>query len=162
MKIFPNRSFLIFDLIAIVISLLTAASAVYFYQQGGTHIPTHFNIVGQADAYSSSPAIYLILGGLGIFVNLLTRFCARFPQFINIPVLIKSEHLEESNLLKSQLGNIIGLPIGGVMLTVLLSIHHAEQGGGAQPFLYYILAFIAIVLVLCGIYTYKIWAVNRR
>lgn len=82
-----RRSLEAIGLCALAWMAAITAQALYGPNRLPARIPTHFNLAGQPNGWSS-PAMLLMLPGIAFAVYLLMSLVARWPQAFNYPVRV--------------------------------------------------------------------------
>lgn len=73
-----------FNYFALLAWLTTVLLIIFNYNQLPDQVPSHYNIQGKADSWSSKEFIFFI-PILAIFLWHIMSFIEKFPQFINMP-----------------------------------------------------------------------------
>lgn len=114
----PTRFDRVLDLAAVLLVVLTWALAIGFYIDAPEKVPTSFDAVGNPRRWGS-PAFYFFLSGMGLFYAVAIYAAAYFPQFINIPVVLKKEVIVPQSALMIRCCRWLNI-VGQVMFLFIL------------------------------------------
>lgn len=101
----------ILDLAALLLLLLLWILAVNFFIDAPEKVPTGFDAAGNPRGWGS-PAFYFLMSGMGTFYAVAMFLAAYFPQFINLPVVLKENTVVPQSALMIRCCrwlNIVGL-----------------------------------------------------
>ena len=84
----PTRFDRVLDLVALFLTLLLWVLTIKFYIDAPGKVPTGFDAAGNPRGWGSA-AFYFLMSGMGTFYVVAMFFAAYFPQFINMPVVLK-------------------------------------------------------------------------
>lgn len=99
--------------------------SIYLYFNLPETIATHFNAVGNADAYGPKSTVF-ILPGIYLFLQLLMSTISQSTDLFNVPVKLTAENKER----QLQLGRRFILVLRIVVGFIFLSIEFAAYGLG--------------------------------
>ena len=117
----PTRFDRILDLVALFLCILLWALAIGLYLDAPEQIPTGFDAMGNPRSWGS-PAFYFLMSGIGTFYAVAIFLAAYFPQFINMPVVLKESTIVPQSALMIRCCrwlNIVGL---AMFLFILLQM----------------------------------------
>lgn len=84
----PTRFDRILDLAALFLFVLLWVLTISFFIDAPEKVPTGFDAAGNPRGWGS-PAFYFLMSGIGTFYAVAMFSAAYFPQFINLPVVLK-------------------------------------------------------------------------
>ena len=117
----PTRFDCILDLVALLLIVLLWVLSIYFFIDGPEKVPTGFDVEGNPRGWGST-AFYFLMSGMGTFYAVAMFSAARFPQFINMPVVLKENTIVPQSALMIRCCrwlNIVGL---GMFLFILFQM----------------------------------------
>lgn len=140
--------------LATVIGVIgTIALTIWGWMILPSTIPTHYNIVGQPDAYGGK-GMLLIAPLLAILVSLLLAVVSRYPHIYNYPIAITDENAPRQYRLARTLLKWISLEIAWMSFYLQWSLIQAAQNHSGQGLLL-VLAFPAAILATVILYIIK-------
>ena len=107
----PTRFDRILDLAALFLIVLLWVLTIKFYIDAPEKVPTGFDAAGYPRGWGSA-AFYFLMSGMGTFYAVAMFFAAYFPQFINMPVVLKESTIVPQSALMIRCCrwlNIVGL-----------------------------------------------------
>lgn len=107
----PTRFDRILDLAALFLIVLLWVLTIKFYIDAPEKVPTGFDAAGNPRGWGSA-AFYFLMSGMGTFYAVAMFFAAYFPQFINMPVVLKESTIVPQSALMIRCCrwlNIVGL-----------------------------------------------------
>ena len=107
----PTRFDRVLDLVAQFLFVLLWVLAIKFYIDAPEKVPTGFDAAGNPRGWGSA-AFYFLMSGMGTFYAVAMFFAAYFPQFINMPVVLKESTIVPQSALMIRCCrwlNIVGL-----------------------------------------------------
>ena len=107
----PTRFDRILDLAALFLIVLLWVLTIKFYIDAPEKVPTGFDAAGNPRGWGSA-AFYFLMSGMGTFYAVAMFFAAYFPQFINMPVMLKESTIVPQSALMIRCCrwlNIVGL-----------------------------------------------------
>ena len=107
----PTRFDRVLDLVAQFLIVLLWVLAIKFYIDAPEKVPTGFDAAGYPRGWGSA-AFYFLMSGMGTFYAVAMFFAAYFPQFINMPVMLKESTIVPQSALMIRCCrwlNIVGL-----------------------------------------------------
>lgn len=122
-------------------------------------VPTHFNISGQPDAYSSKSALLILPVILLLAYGLLT-LVERFPHTYNYPIAITAENAPRQYRLARMLLVWLKLEILAVGIILQWSIIQSVINSSGSSLLYF--TFLLPILLLATVVIYMIKANRER
>ena len=107
----PTRFDRILDLVSLFLVVLLWVLTIKFYIDAPEKVPTGFDAAGNPRGWGSA-AFYFLMSGMGTFYAVAMFFAAYFPQFINMPVMLKESTIVPQSALMIRCCrwlNIVGL-----------------------------------------------------
>ncbi|MBQ4622173.1 MAG: DUF1648 domain-containing protein [Bacteroidaceae bacterium] len=107
----PTRFDRVLDLVALFLIVLLWVLTIKFYIDAPERVPIGFDAAGNPRGWGSA-AFYFLMSGMGTFYAVAMFFAAYFPQFINIPVVLKESTIVPQSALMIRCCrwlNIVGL-----------------------------------------------------
>ena len=107
----PTRFDRILDLVSLFLVVLLWVLTIKFYIDAPEKVPTGFDAAGYPRGWGSA-AFYFLMSGMGTFYAVAMFFAAYFPQFINMPVVLKESAIVPQSALMIRCCrwlNIVGL-----------------------------------------------------
>ena len=107
----PTRFDRVLDLVALFLIVLLWVLTIKFYIDAPEKVPTGFDAAGNPRGWGSA-AFYFLMSGMGTFYAVAMFFAAYFPQFINMPVVLKESTIVPQSALMIRCCrwlNIVGL-----------------------------------------------------
>ena len=107
----PTRFDRVLDLVALFLVVLLWVLTLKFYIDAPEKVPTGFDAAGNPRGWGSA-AFYFLMSGMGTFYAVAMFFAAYFPQFINMPVMLKESTIVPQSALMIRCCrwlNIVGL-----------------------------------------------------
>lgn len=107
----PTRFDRVLDLAALFLIVLLWVLTIKFYIDAPEKVPTGFDAAGNPRGWGSA-AFYFLMSGMGTFYAVAIFFAAYFPQFINMPVVLKENTIVPQSALMIRCCrwlNIVGL-----------------------------------------------------
>ena len=107
----PTRFDRVLDLVALFLIVLLWVLTIKFYIDAPEKVPTGFDAAGNPRGWGS-PAFYFLISGMGTLYAVAIFFAAYFPQFINMPVVLKESTIVPQSALMIRCCrwlNIVGL-----------------------------------------------------
>ena len=107
----PTRFDRVLDLAALFLIVLLWVLAIKFYIDAPEKVPTGFDAAGNPRGWGS-PAFYFLISGMATLYAVAIFFAAYFPQFINMPVVLKESTIVPQSALMIRCCrwlNIVGL-----------------------------------------------------
>ena len=107
----PTRFDRVLDLAALFLVVLLWVLTIKFYIDAPEKVPTGFDAAGNPRGWGSA-AFYFLMSGMGTFYAVAMFFAAYFPQFINMPVMLKESTIVPQSALMIRCCrwlNIVGL-----------------------------------------------------
>ena len=107
----PTRFDRVLDLVALFLIVLLWVLTIKFYIDAPEKVPTGFDAAGNPRGWGSA-AFYFLMSGMGTFYAVAMLFAAYFPQFINMPVVLKESTIVPQSALMIRCCrwlNIVGL-----------------------------------------------------
>ena len=107
----PTRFDRVLDLVALFLVVLLWVLTIKFYIDAPEKVPTGFDAAGNPRGWGSA-AFYFLMSGMGTFYAVAMFFAAYFPQFINMPVVLKESTIVPQSALMIRCCrwlNIVGL-----------------------------------------------------
>ena len=107
----PTRFDRVLDLAALFLVVLLWVLTIKFYIDAPEKVPTGFDAAGNPRGWGSA-AFYFLMSGMGTFYAVAMFFAAYFPQFINMPVVLKESTIVPQSALMIRCCrwlNIVGL-----------------------------------------------------
>ena len=107
----PTRFDRVLDLAALFLIVLLWVLTIKFYIDAPEKVPTGFDAAGNPRGWGSA-AFYFFMSGMGTFYAVAMFFATYFPQFINMPVVLKESTIVPQSALMIRCCrwlNIVGL-----------------------------------------------------
>ena len=145
--------------LAMVIALLVLTGVLY--AKAPDMVPSHFNALGEADAWSSK-SFYWVLPVMLLPGMAISAFAAYNPNMINIPIRLKEAVFEQQVGLAMQMCRVMTLGMGVIWLAVLLSMSSEMLGFSSAACACMIGGSMALLLLVALVYTLRIWWIGRN
>jgi uncharacterized membrane protein len=107
----PTRFDRVLDLAALFLIVILWVLAIKFYIDAPEKVPAGFDAAGNPRGWGS-PALYFLISGMATLYAVAIFFAAYFPQFINMPVVLKESTIVPQSALMIRCCrwlNIVGL-----------------------------------------------------
>jgi len=149
-----NNTFVFF---AILIAIINLVFAAYSFTKLPATIPIHFGIDGKPNGWGEKYTIFFIP-----FINLaLVGFMASVRKhpfsYLNLPIKLSNNNLEEREKLGKQLLDLISVAISTLFFFVELHIVISSQNPISSNGLFFVIISIVVaILGLSAFYTKKI------
>ncbi len=152
----------ILDLIALFLLLLMWVLAIYFFIDAPDKVPTGFDAAGNPRGWGSA-ATYFLMPGIGVFYAVAMFLATYFPQFINMPVVLKEKTVVPQSTLMIRCCrwlNIVGLAMFLYILFYMAGFQYEPLRMDASLFVIGILGSIPLMLGIIICYCVRIWQVK--
>lgn len=163
-----NKKHLLGFIVAIVLTLVSWAIAIYFWGKLPAQIPTHFNFSGQADAWNNKSLFYVFLIPfiqtvmLGLFGFLYWK-----PQYSDMPTTLWLETLPKDrkehafDLIRTMLV-VVALWIGLLFsyMTYMMNASALQKVTGPSPWI--MIGLIVGLLVFMVYWTVKVYKATKK
>ncbi len=160
MKYTSTKSEELMKNMAIIILAFTTVYGLYMYTMSPDTLPSHFNLEGEVDSYSSKTVVLLIVG-INLLLYFLLSYAATKPKYFNYPVKIneKNAQIQYDNIIQLQVR--IKLIITIIFLFLIWLMVDYERVTQMQleklPFV-----MILILLITITYYIWKAFDIERR
>lgn len=149
----PTRFDRVLDLAALFLIVLLWVLTIKFYIDAPEKVPTGFDAAGNPRGWGS-PAFYFLMLGIGVFYAVAMFFAARFPQFINLPVVLKESTIVPQSALMIRCCrwlNIVGL---AMFLFILFQMAGYQYEALRMDASLFIAGMIGNVFLMLGVIIY--------
>ncbi|MFT5884067.1 MAG: putative membrane protein [Arcticibacterium sp.] len=146
-----NRISTLFGWLLLLLGLL-----YYFmnYNSLPDRVPTHFNLLGQAEDQGSKNTAWFFFGILAFVLVILSLVKKADPSVLNYPLTITKGNLSAIHKLSLELLSIIQIWIGGLAILVsraFVSLALNDSQNGMRGFWLYFIILFAVI----GLYIYR-------
>ena len=153
-KIEPDASDYIMEIIGAIFLILMISWPLYFFQELPDTIPRHFNAAGEPDGFSQKNTLWTLPSiGLAMYVGML--ILNRYPHSFNYPGEITEENAERQYRAATKLIRAINVLIAASFFYIGYSIIQTalnKQVGLGTAFLP---VFLLLILVTIGTYMHQ-------
>lgn len=149
----PTRFDRVLDLAALFLIVLLWVLTIKFYIDAPEKVPTGFDAAGNPRGWGS-PAFYFLMLGIGVFYAVAMFFAARFPQFINLPVVLKESTIVPQSALMIRCCrwlNIVGL---AMFLFILFQMAGYQYEALRMDASLFVAGMIGNVFLMLGVIIY--------
>ena len=101
------------------LTAVIAILSVVFWQVSEDAMPIHFNAAGHPDAWGE-PFHYLVVGGMAVLLWAIGVCCARYPQYVNLPVTIRPGRAAVQNCIKCRYLRVMLIALAVLFICLLL------------------------------------------
>ena len=112
----PDRAL---DMISGGLTAVVAVLSVVFWQVSEDAVPIHFDAAGHPDAWGE-PFHYLVVGGMAVLLWTIGVCCARYPQYVNLPVTIRPGRAAVQNRIKCRYLRVMLIALAVLFICLLL------------------------------------------
>lgn len=154
----PTRFDRVLDLVAIFLLVLLWGLAIAFYIDAPDKVPTGFDAAGNPRGWGS-PAFYFLMPAINIFYAVAMFAAIYFPQFINMPVVLKEKTVVAQSALMIRCCrwlNIVGQLMFLFILLQMAGYQCESLRMGPSLFMGGIFANIALLLGVIIYYSVRI------
>ena len=156
----PTRFDRVLDLVAQFLIVLLWVLAIKFYIDAPEKVPTGFDAAGYPRGWGSA-AFYFLMSGMGTFYAVAMFFAAYFPQFINMPVVLKESTIVPQSALMIRCCrwlNIVGL---AMFLFILLHMAGYQYEVLRMDASLFVAGMIGNVVLMLGFIIYYSVRISR-
>lgn len=149
----PTRFDRVLDLVALFLVVLLWVLTIKFYIDAPEKVPTGFDAAGNPRGWGSA-AFYFLMSGMGTFYVVAMFFAAYFPQFINMPVMLKESTIVPQSALMIRCCrwlNIVGL---AMFLFILLHMAGYQYEALRMDASLFVAGMIGNVVLMLGFIIY--------
>lgn len=149
----PTRFDRVLDLVALFLIVLLWVLTLKFYIDAPEKVPTGFDAAGNPRGWGSA-AFYFLMSGMGTFYAVAMFFAAYFPQFINMPVVLKESTIVPQSALMIRCCrwlNIVGL---AMFLFILIHIAGYQYEALRMDASLFVAGMIGNVFLMLGFIIY--------
>ena len=149
----PTRFDRVLDLVALFLIVLLWVLTIKFYIDAPEKVPTGFDAAGNPRGWGSA-AFYFLMSGMGTFYAVAMFFAAYFPQFINMPVMLKESTIVPQSALMIRCCrwlNIVGL---AMFLFILLHMAGYQYEALRMDASLFVAGMIGNVVLMLGFIIY--------
>ena len=146
----PTRFDRILDLVSLFLVVLLWVLTIKFYIDAPEKVPTGFDAAGYPRGWGSA-AVYFLMSGMGTFYAVAMFFAAYFPQFINMPVVLKESAIVPQSALMIRCCrwlNIVGL---AMFLFILFQMAGYQYGALRMDASLFVAGMIGSVVLMLGV-----------
>lgn len=149
------------ELLGLVMAVVMLVLTGVFYAQAPDTVPSHFNVMGQADGWSGKE-VYWFMAIVFLLIMVVSATAAYNRKLVNLPIRLKEAVFYRQIGLIGRMCRIMTLGMGMIWLTVLLSI--SSEMLGISPIACACMIGGSVVLMLSVVlfYTLKIWWIGRN
>ena len=156
----PTRFDRVLDLVALFLIVLLWVLTLKFYIDAPEKVPTGFDAAGNPRGWGSA-AFYFLMSGMGTFYAVAMFFAAYFPQFINMPVVLKESTIVPQSALMIRCCrwlNIVGL---AMFLFILLHMAGYQYEVLRMDASLFVAGMIGNVVLMLGFIIYYSVRISR-
>ena len=156
----PTRFDRVLDLAALFLVVLLWVLTLKFYIDAPEKVPTGFDAAGNPRGWGSA-AFYFLMSGMGTFYAVAMFFAAYFPQFINMPVMLKESTIVPQSALMIRCCrwlNIVGLSMFLFILFQMVGYQYEALCMDASLF---VAGMIGNVVLMLGFIIYYSVRISR-
>lgn len=156
----PTRFDRVLDLAALFLIVLLWVLAIKFYIDAPEKVPTGFDAAGNPRGWGS-PAFYFLISGMGTLYAVAIFFAAYFPQFINMPVVLKESSIVPQSALMIRCCrwlNIVGL---AMFLFILLHMAGYQYEALRMDASLFVAGMMGNVVLILGFIIYYSVRISR-
>lgn len=149
----PTRFDRVLDWAALFLIVLLWGLAICFFIEAPEKIPTGFDAAGNPRGWGS-PAFYFLMSGMGTFYAVAIFLAAYFPQFINMPVVLKESTVVPQSALMIRCCrwlNIVGL---AMFLFILFQMAGYQYEALRMDASLFVAGMIGNVFLMLGVIIY--------
>lgn len=149
----PTRFDRVLDLAALFLIVLLWVLTIKFYIDAPEKVPTGFDAAGNPRGWASA-AFYFFMSGMGTFYAVAMFFATYFPQFINMPVVLKESTIVPQSALMIRCCrwlNIVGL---SMFLFILLHMAGYQYEALRMDASLFVAGMIGNVVLMLGFIIY--------
>lgn len=149
----PTRFDRILDLVALFLVVLLWVLTIKFYIDAPEKVPTGFDAAGNPRGWGCA-AFYFLMSGMGTFYAVAMFFAAYFPQFINMPVVLKESTIVPQSALMIRCCrwlNIVGL---AMFLFILFHMAGYQYEALRMDASLFVAGMIGSVFLMLGVIIY--------
>ena len=154
----PTRFDRVLDLVALFLIVLLWVLTIKFYIDAPEKVPTGFDAAGNPRGWGSA-AFYFFMSGMGTFYAVAMFFAAYFPQFINMPVVLKESTVVPQSALMIRCCrwlNIVGLAMFLFILFHMAGYQYEALRMNASLFVVGIIGSVVLILGFIIYYSVRI------
>ena len=159
----PTRFDRVLDLVALFLVGLLWVLTIKFYIDAPEKVPTGFDAAGNPRGWGS-PAFYFMMPAIGMFYGVSLYAATYFPQFINIPVVLREKTVVPQSALMIRCCrwlNIVGQLMFLFILFQMGSYHYEALHMEPSIFMIAILGWVFLMLGLIVYYCVRISRLNN-
>ena len=156
----PTRFDRVLDLAALFLIVLLWVLAIKFYIDAPEKVPTGFDAAGNPRGWGS-PAFYFLISSMGTLYAVAIFFAAYFPQFINMPVVLKESTIVPQSALMIRCCrwlNIVGL---AMFLFILLHMAGYQYEALRMDASLFVAGMMGNVVLILGFIIYYSVRISR-
>jgi uncharacterized membrane protein len=156
----PTRFDRVLDLAALFLIVLLWVLAIKFYIDAPEKVPTGFDAAGNPRGWGS-PAFYFLISCMGTLYAVAIFFAAYFPQFINMPVVMKESTIVPQSALMIRCCrwlNIVGL---AMFLFILLHMAGYQYEALRMDASLFVAGMMGNVVLILGFIIYYSVRISR-
>lgn len=154
----PTRFDRVLDLVALFLIVLLWVLTIKFYIDAPERVPIGFDAAGNPRGWGSA-AFYFLMSGMGTFYAVAMFFAAYFPQFINMPVVLKESTIVPQSALMIRCCrwlNIVGLAMFLFILFQMAGYQYEALRMDASLFVAGMIGNVVLMLVFIIYYCVRI------
>ena len=151
----------VLEAIALVEGISLLALTWVFYSKAPETVPSHFNLLMEADAWSDKD-IYWLLAIVMVVGMAICASAAYNRKLVNLPIRLKPAVLYRQIGLVSRMCRIMTIAFGLIWLTVLLAMSAGFIGLPEDVTMVLLLVSLVLMFVVVIFYTIKIWWIGRK
>ena len=156
----PTRFDRVLDLAALFLIVLLWVLAIKFYIDAPEKVPTGFDAAGNPRGWGS-PAFYFLISGMATLYAVAIFLAAYFPQFINMPVVLKESTIVPQSALMIRCCrwlNIVGL---AMFLFILLHMAGYQYEALRMDASLFVAGMMGNVVLILGFIIYYSVRISR-
>jgi uncharacterized membrane protein len=156
----PTRFDRVLDLAALFLIVILWVLAIKFYIDAPEKVPAGFDAAGNPRGWGS-PAFYFLISGMATLYAVAIFFAAYFPQFINMPVVLKESTIVPQSALMIRCCrwlNIVGL---AMFLFILLHMAGYQYEALRMDASLFVAGMMGNVVLILGFIIYYSVRISR-
>lgn len=151
----------ILELVTSFFLILMWVFGILFYIKAANSVPTHFDLLGNPDAWGDKNT-FLFTIGVGTLVIVLCAFSAYFPKIVNLPIRLKPECINDQYVLMARMMRILNIDLSIMFLSVILIQGALQLNWNSRIFVIMESICISFIFILTVYYTFRVCSIGRK
>lgn len=156
-----TKSDRVLEMVALMIAIVTMVLTGVFYFQAPDTVPSHFNVMGEADGWSNK-SIYWIMALIFLVGMGICAMAAYNRKLVNLPVRLKEPVFYHQIGLIGRMCRVMTIGMGLIWLVCVLSMSAEMLHIPAWVCAMTIFGGVFFMLGTVLFYTLKIWWIGRN